>query len=740
MNITEQTVAQWLDVGVRVGLSAVMVLGFVAIIWLVLTRQVRRRQENIQSQISNIGHSLTRCKHRLAEIEKEAADYPKTDPLPYQSLAFDLHQIVESTKSQQTALLTRFETLAAEELPFPNHFLVWLTADFWQRPRYWAQREQAFTALSVEIEALQSELNRASALLQALGEMPRTVAEQVRELLEATDRSLSIGRSLRRAKVHGDQLDSATAEVERLSGKLKSLPTSAMYGGVRLALADLKQQVITAWRVVQTLTGPVEKYQRSFEIWQADYQTIEQRVEAMSEALKEVVAWLKQTPASVKIESIMETVQDAHKLYQSLSKIFLALTLEIFADFNESVLQVTQTFKEVSKQIEHIQKQFQTLGELLKSNASLLEQLETWMKVTRQDSRYPMAWGQYDNDFTALCGLQRRVGSLAAERTPEQLDKSVRQAWLLVTAAEGLIVKVEAACSTRQELLPLLEHEDMKAKPAWLLQADALYQEAKPYHYTNWPVAQSVNKIIKQAKGLVKRRQTWVPSEPGDSLAAVQVKNVLDNVKKLLADVETFKRNSQQFAEVFAKLQAAEQTTLAQLDETYQLLVDLQQQMTRTEWPLSQEFDKDRSNLEKLGEHNRKLEASLQKKKHISAVSDKVREVEKWLVTCRKALQRWPDRLQAEIKSIGAELKNQAAALPVEIFSAQKNLRQLLLINRPTALPAPNKKKINSEFDKIKYFADQIKAQFKDREVLYATLNQVKAQLDELEQSGQVLG
>lgn len=737
IKVTELTVTQWLNLGLALGLMVVIFLAVAVIARSIILRRTHRRQAEIQSRLTQMSHNLSTSQEQLAEIKENAAAYPKTDPLPYGELAVDLHQIITLITREEVTSRTSLELLTKAEAPSPTNFWVWLVADFWQTPRFWVQQGQTCTELSAQIAALQKHLKDALALWQALVDMPHTVDREIMELKKASERCLNIGRALHQSGVHGARLNAAMAQAECLARDIQKLPDLLAYESAHRPLEQRKQEVIWTWQAEQTLIRPIERCRQEFETWQATYQTIEQRMKVMRETLEVLVDQREQVPASVNIEDPLQVVLPQLEMFKKLEKGFPALTLDLFTDFNTRAGEVTAVFNAIIQQFEQIQKQWQTLSQLLPAVATLLDQTETQMAAARQEARYGTVWGRYDNDYSNLRHTQRTIGALNIERTPKQLAQAVTQAQLLKRKVENLITEVEAACQARQELIPLLNHEDMRSPPTWFTEANALHKKVEPYHFDNWPSSLSTEKIGKMANSLIKRQQSLLPSGPPTYLAADQVKTLLPNVRSLLADITAFKTSNQQITQLLAAVEKMEQSSLDQLHETHQVLAHLLQQFKETEWPLPPKLSKEWTSLEKLQTRNRKLENNLQKK-HVSSVAGKARQVEKWLGACHKTLQPWPNWLQSEIKTVELEFRNQVATLPTEALRNREEIRQLLLIERPDTLPAPARK--NSELEKVLYFANQMKTQLQDREDLCVALSQVQAHLTQLEQGHEALG
>ncbi len=699
--------------------SLSVIIFFLGIFWFFFTTyQINR----YRSQIEGIGHeirtTLKELRPNLVTLEQGTKDYPTSDPPPYQTLALDLHQLVATIAQQYGEYSTRLNQQFNYEILYPEGFFRVAWFNLWQARGLWSAQLQESNELSDRVEQLTVSVDNALALLTALKEVPLRVSEQACELRQSIAQCLKINQALRNVGVYGNSLDSAATQVVQLEAELNKIPTYLFsnHNLTRIKQAP-KSEIVAAWKILLRIGTRIEQQLKVFERWQSEFQQIRTTVETMDQLLNQAVTAVKQIPKTIDIESLAQDLLEAFEKSKELREWYGALTIDMFYNFHEAVLEVSEEAKRIISVTEGLAQLLQILRRAGTEVEESLIQIENIMKQGAQIVPYSIQWGQFRNDFLKLQRDRERVGLLTKKRTIPQLHEDAETGAMLAKKAQRLHRQVDKIWQQREELLPLLQRSDLQTEATWPAEAKELQQQVNQYFRENWSRQHSTNSIEKDAKKLLNRCKSEVPK---NTLAASTMDVYLTNLQSLAKDLDSFHDRVKQVKNELDELKDAEHTAKQQLETISEPLGEILEQMEPIDRPEDQNIQNQQRKLEKLWKQNEKLQSQLDRRDR-GVVAKKVKQAEKWGKNCQKDLQPLPNMIQAEIKAMETELKKILRPSSLESSTEWKAIKQAATVNRPSRMP-PCGKELKTDIEKIEFLMGQIKPQLQDREDLHTTL------------------
>jgi hypothetical protein len=702
------------------------------LVWLALSLIARRWKSQFVQGVIRIGLELKGIEKALSRIEREAKRYASTDPKPFGSPARDLHralaqiQDAHSHHAQQRRQLLR-------QIPRPHRSRFpqsWFSSWF-EFYHCWQLRTEA-ESLGESTRALQPQVAHAEQLLLGLRGIPFAVSRRCDGLLKVCDEIAQIRKALYGARLHGNTIDKAADDAERLFIGLKDLSAHLYQSTEHLAIKGaIGQSTILAWQTLEEIEEPIRDHSRRFQQWQLQHRRVGQILGVMRTEIDAAQQHLALVPSSLDVRALVARLEQSGIEAKELEDQYLTPTIEIMDVLYNRARQVSATSRDLAKLSDSLRRQLAGLHESLHRNAGLLDRIETKMREAARAQRCPIEWRRYWAKLDHLRRIEESIGPITAHRTPDRLYEQVKMAYQLANEGHRLESSVTEARAHRDELLVLLGRPELATRPMWLIQTEDLHIQASKYAPANWSRECAVSEILNDAKELTKRYQQYVPAHVSQPLPATQLGYRVDGVKKLANDLGVFRNRFQQVVDTLASIQAIEQAARRELETVHQAVNRLINQMKGGMPSLATPLIKHQRKLEKLQDSSHKLMIGLE---HRTAglVIEKARNVDSWADSCHKALWAVLKALQAESQEVEAELRGEVEELqelaPFDRERAMKEATRLLAIERPADLP-PTSVAGDSIAAEIAHLVNQMEGILRDRASLYPALEDIRSQI-----------
>ena len=343
-------VAELLNILVTMGAALLLVVLIGAVVGFGLKLLTHLWQNQVMQLTAQIETLLDAAKLAIDTIEHGAKTFPATDPEPYRTLAVSLHRRLSPLRYEQSALKAQLKRLVEQTESEPNSFWARLIFSYWQHPRYWRSRLHEFKVLHKRSEALITETEETKDVLQALHDLPLTVAKQARALDQATTQSQNIGYALRTLKVRGSTLDAALTKAQNLQDDLKEIPAYFLSGSDRIVWGAAQEDTISTWEIIQYLREPIEKLLQQFKQWQSNAQFLGKTIPDNTTLLDQVATRMAEARQGAPYPMDWEHFNSKyHELYHSHTAIVNSNTERTPELLNEHAVKVGDLDKRLKR-------------------------------------------------------------------------------------------------------------------------------------------------------------------------------------------------------------------------------------------------------------------------------------------------------------------------------------------------------------------------------------------------------
>lgn len=708
-------------------IAVFVIAALIIFIWLICHIFVRQWRRQAHDHSLRARSRLEAIKDNVETIQDKAGSYSPGDPEPYGPIAQKLQQTLTSTRQVYPALVGQSNNLAADTLTYPAGLVPRFLLGLWHEPRYWQQRVKDWAALDPSIQELSTQIGEAASLADRLQDTPVQAARQIEELYQATQTGLQIARELNACGVHGDTLDATAAALQQLQARLSALPFHSLQGSESPAAEQAgKEDVIAAWRVLKEARRPIGTHLEQLQQWQSLRQDIDHGLKRMLRVMKTAAEGLDEAPSSFDSTGLAAELKSIYSQTTALEKASLSLAVEDFPEIAGRVSRVTENGRQLIQQVENVKHRFERFCQAMGTTAVLLNQIQSRMNQVAQARTHPLVWGQHQAELARLRTLEAGISVITDQWDVDQIDERTARANQLAQEARTLEDQVGDVMNQRAQLMHVLDRPELALHPGWLNVAQDLYRQITTSQLarTDWPESLAVSDVLTDAQRLAQRHRQWVPAQSGEPLTASQVSHRLVEVQELAADLAAFQSRLQHIAN---HLRSGELETIRQTIERFV------GQIKTTQPSLGTKAARPLRNLERLERRGRKLTAQIDSSS-TRTIREGVRQIDDWTNSCHQNLEALSRALQAEVKILEAELRNEVAALqnwaPFDREPTMKEAQQLLQVQRPDRPPRPSQ--ADADRDRagpVVSLVDQAHEILRERRSLYVAQGNVRSQI-----------
>lgn len=658
--------------------SAIMLVAIVA--WAALYALARRYARRYRAEADRIRRLLDTIDAALARHEIAAGQYAPDSPEPYGPLARNLAGRLRHARDEHRQCAARLAQLDAATPALPAGFARRIAAVCWPWPHRWMSHLRQAEELADHARDARDQLARIAGLLDQLRRLPLDIAGRVRWLVDATDRIVRIGRSLKESGARGDSLDAVIAEADQFIAALRGLPEHFLQDADELVAQRATQESTSeAHAVVRAIERPVHDALRRLQTWQSQFTEARNMIGVMQLEISAAEKALREAPSQLDTAACAVQLQQLQHTARIIDDQQRAADVEALADLSNAAMQQTIKARELAAQIMALRMTHQSLEQAILAHDQSLERTRSLMDALARAPVCPILWERSAAERDRLLALREQIGGLDTRRNDSRLKSDLDKALELGLHARALETQVAQARDLHGHLRALLASAEARTRVEWLQETAAAHIAASRFAPDNWPPTDGVTTLRADATALARREQDLKPLFDNQPIAEGRIQHWIDLLTEYLRERRALSARLNSISQILGALQKQEQAARALLADTARALeaLNIEAGQLAPGGASAARWDE----LVEVRQRGRRLEELLDQR-DTGKVSDKAVSVEAWSRQCMSAVTDLWMALQADCAQARAQLESRVAALttiaPFDLESAMRTAQALL--------------------------------------------------------------